>query len=421
MTTQGDGNSNDRPTGGGSRREPPVIDGQAHVVVEPAGDADNVVEAADESAADAPRAPADDAVAAESDAPRKGRAGLVAVGALVVVGGAFGWLVAPGERTADDPRAKILGMLPQGAQSAIDTLKAQIAPPSNAAKPAASAPVASQDSSAEKGAAEKPAPVAAASQPAAQPAPASSADAAQTSPAWSGALAPLTQKPADQKPADNDKLAALETRVEALQTRLEATQAKLDAAQARLDAAAKADSAAAPAPAAQSSDEANARIETLTQRLAALEARLAAPKVEARATQSRENGEAASSDANAARAVIAQSLAQTLAAGAPLDSDLAALRNLGVGDDKLAALAVYAKAGAPGAKQFAAQWTSLRAKVIASDAAAPGGDWSDKLFAKAKSLVKVEPLGAQSGASAAAVYSRVDAALQRGWRMTDNG
>ena len=62
---------------------------------------------------------------------------------------------------------------------------------------------------------------------------------------------------------------------------------------------------------------------------------------------------------------------------------------------------------------FAKQWVDLRSRIVTAETPA-GGHWSDRLLARAKGLVRIEPIGAQTGESAAAVYSRVEAALERG-------
>ena len=440
------------------RREPPIIDAKAQDV-RAAGDAPAADAAAPEPsqpetvvASEPDVAPAAQAAAAP---PRKRRRGVFryVLGALVALGAVgVAWLVTPEDYGPGGLRTQIVAMLPPEAQRAVETAQTAFSPkPDGAAraakpsdskpsdsKPADTKPADARPADAKPVEALKPfgalpdvkppvrAPttVAEAPKPAASPnaapkppepavAPAQDKPVASPTPSPSSVQAPPPPAPSPAQPAASSSAASPVAAPTAVAS--PADTAKLDALVARIDALqAKLDQAKPDAAPAQGADDAAARLEALTARLAALEAKLDQPKTDARAPQARENATAAATDPGAARAVVAQALMQAFGAGAPLEPSIAALRNLGVGDDKLADLAPYATSGAPGAAQLAAQWVGLRAKIVALDAAPVGDAWTDKWMAKAKSLVKVQPMGAQSGSSAAAVYSRVEAALQRG-------
>ena len=206
------------------------------------------------------------------------------------------------------------------------------------------------------------------------------------------------------------KIDGLQAKVEGLQGKLDAAlgriedlQSKLELAQGKLAGAASADAVT----------QSRQMLETATQRLAAIEQKLEQPKTDARAPQSRENNAPSGREFAASRAVVAQATTEALRAGAPLGDDLAALKGLGVADEKIADLAPYAKAGAPTVAQLAQQWRGLRDKVVALDAPPPGASFSDKLIAKAKSVFRVTWAGQGQKNSIGATAARIDAALQK--------
>jgi hypothetical protein len=407
---QRDGSSEDRSAPGASGRTPPVIEGQAQEV-ETAAPADANAAAPAEEATVEPSALDAPAVEPEPTPARRrsGRLWMVAGAALVVIAGGVAWLAAPG-RTPGDMRSRIVNSLPAGVQSMLGAGRKSVETPAAPAPAPESAKTAAGDN--RPAPAETPAPApspsaAPSSDPAASASSAASAPSPAEKPATASgesnavAAAPPSVQPAapvsrdeaaESKPAGADKVVA-------------GLAARVDELAARLDAA--------PTAATAATKDLGAKLDQLSQRLSALETRLAAPKADQRAQESRENGASPAQTAGA-RVVVAQSLTQSLAAGRPLEQDIAALKALGVGDDGLAAFSPYAKAGAPSIALFVSQWSALRAKIVASEAPAAGGDWTDRLLARAKTLVRIEPTGAQSGASAAAVYSRVEAALKRG-------
>lgn len=395
---QRDGSSENRGTPGLSGRTPPVIEGRAQEV-ETAAPADANAEAPAEETTVEPSALDAPAVEPEPTPARRrsGRLWMVAGAALVVVAGGVAWLAAPG-RTPGDMRSRIVSSLPAGAQSMLGAPK----PAATISAPApSSAPKPAGDDS-KPAPAEAPPPAAPSSASTAAPAsaPEASAPVAPAPKAETPAEpAPVrTSAPAMRETSDDTKPAGADKVVAGLAARVDELAARLDAA---------------PAAATAANKDLGARLDQISQRLSALEAQLAQPKADQRAPESRENAASPAQTAGA-RVVVAQSLTQSLAAGRPLEQDIAALKALGVGEDALAAFSPYAKAGAPAHAQLAAQWTALRGKIVSSETPSASGDWSERLLARAKNLVRVEPIGAQSGASAAAVYSRVEAALKRG-------
>ncbi len=372
---QREGTSDDRRAA--SRRDPPIIEGEAQELGPapaadgaPAPDADEPQPIIDTPLEDAPM---QDAIAAPP--PRRRRsAGLIAsVGLILIVGaGAVAWIAEPGH-TPSDLRSKIAALLPESAQRGLGFAPEEIAGPK---KEATAAPAAEERTTpAER-------PPAEAATPATEPA----------------ATAPTGAEAGRERPA----------------TGPESTPAAAASASEPTPGAGAMETAqGAPEAAAQTASLA-ARIDSLADRVAALEARLDQPKTGQRAPQERENAPSADLGAAAARVVVAQALTQALSSGRALDSEVSALRALGVSDDRLSEFSPYLQVAAPDAAQFAAQWTKLRRKIVSADAAPAGAGWTERLLDKARGLVKIEPVGAQSGSSAAAIYSRVEAALQRG-------
>jgi len=196
-----------------------------------------------------------------------------------------------------------------------------------------------------------------------------------------------------------DAESALETRLGTLESvALRADSLRPVAAEARAakDAADKALAAArAPADPRIAADEAE---------FAALRARLdtlAAPRAETRV-----NPGAPTASANpAARAIAAMALQRRLEAGAPLGATLAALDRLGVPNEALAPLRVYAETGAP---TLAALAHAL-AEATPAPRAGPAPGVAQRLLGEVQGLVKVRKLGESRPSEAD--LSRVEAAL----------
>ena len=131
-----------------------------------------------------------------------------------------------------------------------------------------------------------------------------------------------------------------------------------------------------------------------------------------RAPEARDAGAGHAAESLGARAVAAQTAAQDLASGRAVGPAVAALSALGVEPQRLSAFEPFLKTAPPTLGQLADQWRALRGKATTEPAT--HANWYDSLIAKAAHLVKIRPVGDATGASAAAVYARVEAALSRG-------
>ena len=468
---QRDGNSDDRTKTGASGRTPPVIEGEAVEVsarpeattpAAPEG-AETIVEAeapiveevhAEAEAVETNGAGAD-AIAAP--AARKSRSGALALFGILIVAaaGAVAWIAAPGSTPGDGSvKSRVIALLPSAAQKALHVAPAPTAetkpsetpaasdskpaasaekpqtegagstemaktetPKTETAKPGVTAPV-EPKSEASKA---EPAPTAAAEPKAADPDASKTAQqSGQTSAAAAPApgAAPVAAVDARALEDVSVKIDAVQAKTSALQTKLDAALGRIDDLQSKLELAqGKIELAQSKSDAAAASDalaQATQRIEALTQKLAAIEQKLEQPKTDTRAPQARENSAAQSGrEFAASRAVVAQATTEALRAGAPLGDDLAALKGLGVVDDKIADLTAYAKTGAPTVAQLTQQWRGLRDKVVALDAPPPGASFSDKLLASAKGVFRVTWSGQGAQNSIGATANRVDAALQK--------
>ncbi|MBX3525276.1 MAG: hypothetical protein KF904_03645 [Rhodoblastus sp.] len=431
----------------------------------------------DESAQPENGGPADAIAAPPPRKTRRGVLVAVLGFFVVAIAGAVAWLATPGQHgVSGDLRSRVVALLPESAQRALhlkstlaaDTEKlgsqAQAGKPgvanSEAAKPEAAKPEASASEAAnpqvanpqvaksesaksesaksESAKSEATATGAPRPEPAKQTAtetkpsegstqqPAVTGEAKESIAPATGAQAPAAQTSAPQvagagagAPSSVDpkriedmsvKIDGLQKTVDALQTKLDAALGRIDGLQSKLELAqGKLDLA----PTADAVTQAAQRIETLTQRLAAIEQKFDQPKTDARAPQARENNAPSAREFAASRAVVAQATTEALRAGAPLGDDLAALKGLGVADEKIADLAPFAKAGAPTVAQLAQQWRGMRDKVLALEAPPPGASFTDKLVAKAKSVFRVTWAGQGQKNSIGATAARIDTALQR--------
>jgi hypothetical protein len=226
-----------------------------------------------------------------------------------------------------------------------------------------------------------------------------------------------------------DTLDALGRRVGALEASGGDAKAALD--EARADAAkALAAAQAPPPPNAAAPAEPSAlepRLARLENDLAAAESRLnqlgglderlsklegvtgAAPKSDARVALAKSASESA-----AAVAVLALSLEQRLAAGAPFAAELAALSQLGVGADALAPLKPFAESGAPSLAALAASWAKVEPAVAAAAPPPERSGW-DRLLDHIRALVRVRRVGEAAGSDESdPPAARIGAALERG-------
>jgi len=205
----------------------------------------------------------------------------------------------------------------------------------------------------------------------------------------------------------------------------EAHAARVDAAKALAAAQAEPPSTNAAAPAEPSALE--PRLAKLESDLAAAEARLnqlgalderlsklegataAAPKSDARVAMAKGASENAASVA-----VLALSLEQRLAAGAPFAAELTALSQLGVGGDALAPLKPFAESGAPSLASLAASWAKVESAVAAATPPPERSGW-DRLLDHIRALVRVRRVGeASANDESEPPAARIGAALDRG-------
>ena len=193
----------------------------------------------------------------------------------------------------------------------------------------------------------------------------------------------------------------------------EARAARADAAKALAAAQAAPPSTNAAAPAEPSALEPRlAALDELalsTRKLGQLGATGAAPKSDARVAMAKGASENAASVA-----VLALSLEQRLAAGAPFAAELTALSQLGVGGDALAPLKPFAELGAPSLASLAASWAKVEPAVAAAAPPPERSGW-DRLLDHIRALVRVRRVGEATGSDESEPpVARVGAALDRG-------
>ena len=172
---------------------------------------------------------------------------------------------------------------------------------------------------------------------------------------------------------------------------------------------------ATPAPEPPDLGPVNARIDTLEQKIASLQSAMTAPKSELRAhPQERESPVAAQSARAQAIAVVAQSILQKVESGAPFSDELAALKNLGVSAESLAALRAPASSPIPSEHQLSAQFRALAPAIIASDPAkhgSPEENFLDRVTRHAKDLVHIHRSGESEEMDVESLVTRIEKAL----------
>jgi len=226
--------------------------------------------------------------------------------------------------------------------------------------------------------------------------------------------------------ADAVKASALDPlgrRVGVLEAAQGDTKAALDEAHAARADAAKALAAAQAAPAATNGAAPTApsalepRLAKLESDLAAADGRLirlegatdAAPKSDARVAMATGGSQNA-----AAIAVLALSLEQRFAAGAPFAAELAALSQLGVAADVLAPLKPFAESGAPSRSAVVASWAKIEPAVAAAAPPPERSGW-DRLVDHMRALVRVHRVGEPAGGGEFdPPIAQVGAAIERG-------
>lgn len=249
-------------------------------------------------------------------------------------------------------------------------------------------------------------------------APGSDADAAlgQRLEAIERRVGALESRPAPQAP----DLAPLQTRLSALDARVaealeqararpEAPRVDLGPLEARLGALEN-----RPQPRAFDPAPLETRLAQLDAAVKEMREALAAPKTDVRATTA-PNVDTGPGGSSAAIALVADALTQKIARGAPFEREVAALENLGLPPDRLAALKPLAATGAPNPQALLQEFSQVSSAMLrAGRGPAPeGAGWLDRLSRSAASLVRVRPEGETAGEDAPALIGRIEAALRR--------
>jgi hypothetical protein len=213
---------------------------------------------------------------------------------------------------------------------------------------------------------------------------------------------------------DSGLIAGLDKRLGALQTANAAETSKVDAG----DHAAQADSGDIKTLRADI-DAAREQIPALAARLDKVEKEAAAPDLPALTSRLQKlETEAAAPKAQpaggnpAAVAIVAETIRDKLATGAPFTSDLSALAGLGVDPAQLAPLKAL-EGGAPTSRALAASFQAAEPKLFAAVAPKETGSVGDRLLSHVKSLVQIRAVGEIAGEDPQALSSQVLADLQR--------
>jgi hypothetical protein len=145
-----------------------------------------------------------------------------------------------------------------------------------------------------------------------------------------------------------------------------------------------------------------ADLSAVTDRIDKIEAKLAAPK------------KPSAGDNPAAVAIIAESLGDKLANGAPFPTELAGLERLGVEPAKLTALKAVVD-GAPSDTALADAFAAVRSKVVAAAAPAEADRGIvDRFEARLRGLIQVRKLNETAGDDPQALAARIEADSRRG-------
>jgi hypothetical protein len=237
------------------------------------------------------------------------------------------------------------------------------------------------------------------------------------------AAAPAPTAPAPLPPpgaaiaeaADESRISALE---EALGKRVEqieqVAQSALKAAEEARSEAARAAAATEATPEPQDRLLAlQSRIDELAAELRGLAEKLEAPKAETRLP--REDAvDSAKPGSPAVVVVLAHSLQKALERGAPFASEYAALAAQDVDSDALAALAPSAESGAPTLRQLLSEFKPVAKQIEAASAPKAGAPIGDRLLHGVTKLVKVRPAGDKPVSTVPEIVAKIDAALDRG-------
>jgi hypothetical protein len=220
----------------------------------------------------------------------------------------------------------------------------------------------------------------------------------------------LQTRPPD--PALANRIATAEAETKSLGDSLAALNRRLDdiAVTAR-SALAHADAASAAADASKNAAQTNVQrgdLDALANRIASLE----------RAVKSLTDDVArrgSGADDRAARLTIAaEALRAVVERGAPYQSELAALKSLGVDQNALAPLEPFAADGMPSGAALARELATLTPALARASGAAPSeSTFLGRMESNAQKLVRVSPIDAPAGDDPAAVIARINAAAAR--------
>jgi hypothetical protein len=147
--------------------------------------------------------------------------------------------------------------------------------------------------------------------------------------------------------------------------------------------------------------------------IAALQTDVAALKAQVETLRLAAAQAAAGPSPAAAFAVL--SVAQAAARSAPFPGEHQALAAALPNAPEVAALAPFARTGAPTSQQLAEDWPAIEANVLTAmrEAAASEGDWLSRIGAMLSGLVQVRATGAPTGDGADAIAARVRLRLDR--------
>lgn len=220
-------------------------------------------------------------------------------------------------------------------------------------------------------------------------------------------------------------VAALDKRIATVEAAVKSAIASSDAARAAADTAQAEARKAVEIPRDAGQPAAAVDLSPLDKRLAAIEKRVPAletamtvTKTDARVLASRESAVSAAGNA-AAIAVVAETLVRAVERGAPFAAELAALRGLGAPADRLKALEPQAAKGVPSlaalGDMFKAQAPAALAAVRPKAEPAPqaAGPW-EAVLDRLAGFVRIRKLGDPTPAGASVNPAVIDAALAKG-------
>ncbi|MEE9313876.1 MAG: hypothetical protein V3V02_04435 [Rhizobiaceae bacterium] len=136
--------------------------------------------------------------------------------------------------------------------------------------------------------------------------------------------------------------------------------------------------------------------------------------VEAIASLEKQSQQTATMNKQSANAIAAAALKNDIDQGLPFAASLNRLKSIAGENKALSALDAYAGKGVPTVAQLTEQFSAVGDNIISALAPKPKEDFVSRLFAGAKSLVKVRSIKPQTGSSPAALVSQITAGLTSG-------